>query len=396
MLYRYKAFTKEGKTHKGTIQAGNEAEAKVKLKGQELFVVELEEKKEFKLFTPKLPVSDLAIISRDLALYLRAGIQISYALNLIKSSYEKKSYDFLEAVMTLVNEGNSFYNSLKTQKIYILPAFYLESVKVAEENGFLDKVLIDLSKFLLDQEKVKSQIVSSMTYPAFLLVVALNMVFVMLTYIVPQIVTMFENLDQELPTITKVVLAISNFLQDNIVIVIAVILLSLISFISALKLSLGFKQKVDAFLLKTPFFGSLILRDELAKFSHIVALLSTSGVTFTKAIYLASSTMNNLVIKNAFLESSTKVVEGQKLSSTLAKYKLVNKSFIQALVLAEETSQVKEVLNSISVSYFEDNGEKIKRFLGLFEPFLMLFIGGIIGVIIVAMLLPIFSINIGR
>jgi type IV pilus assembly protein PilC len=139
----------------------------------------------------------------------------------------------------------------------------------------------------------------------------------------------------------------------------------------------------------------IIIKDELAKFAHIVSLLNGSGVNFTKAIYLATNTLNNLVIKEIFLSASEKVVEGQKLSQMLSKHKFIEITFIQAIVLAEETSNVKEILNSVALSYSEENDEKIARFLNLFEPFLMLFIGGIIGVIIVSMLLPIFNLNIG-
>jgi len=395
MTYKYRAYTKDGVLTKGEIQANDEKEAKAKLKSQSLLVETLTEKKEISFLRATIPNEILIPISRDLSLYIRAGIPISQALKLIRNSYEKKHRNFLDTVITYIDEGNSFYNALKMQKIYMVKDFYLESIKVAEENSFLDVVLMDLSKFLNEQEKLKSKIVSAMTYPIFLMFVAVSMVFVMLTYIVPQIVSIFANMNQELPKITQVVLSLSYFLQHNITIIITLLTVLVGGFVILLKTSTPFKRKIDLMILHTPIINKIIIKDELAKFAHIVSLLNGSGVNFTKAIYLATNTLNNLVIREIFMEASDKVVEGQKLSQMLMKNRIIEVTFIQAIILAEETSQVKEILNSVALSYFEENDEKIGRFLGLFEPFLMLFIGGVIGLIIVSMLLPIFNLNVG-
>ena len=395
MTYKYKAYTKEGVLTKGEIQANDEKEAKAKLKSQSLLVETLTEKKEISFLRATIPNEILIPISRDLSLYIRAGIPISQALKLIRNSYEKKHRNFLDTVINYIDEGNSFYNALKMQKIYMVKDFYLESIKVAEENSFLDVVLMDLSKFLNEQEKLKSKIVSAMTYPLFLMFVAVSMVFVMLTYIVPQIVSIFANMNQELPKVTQIVLSVSYFLQHNVNIIVTLLILLVGGFTILIKTSTPFKRKVDLMILHTPIINKIIIKDELAKFAHIVSLLNGSGVNFTKAIYLATNTLNNLVIREIFMEASDKVVEGQKLSQMLIKNKVIEITFIQAIILAEETSQVKEILNSVALSYFEENDEKIGRFLGLFEPFLMLFIGGVIGLIIVSMLLPIFNLNVG-
>jgi len=395
MLFKYKAYNKEGKVTKGEIQAESLTEARLKLKHNSLFVETISEKKEINWIKSYIPSELLIPLSRDLSLYIKAGIPIAQALKLIKNSYEKKERNFIENVITYIDEGNSFYNALKMQKIYLVKDFYLESIKVAEENSFLDVVLMDLSEFLKEQEKLKSKVVSAMTYPLFLLVTAVSMVFVMLTYIVPQIVSIFSNMHQTLPKITQIVLASSYFLQNNMNIILILLIGLIVGFTVLMKTSSAFKKRVDNILLYTPIINKIIIKDELAKFAHIVSLLNGSGVNFTKAIYLATNTLNNLVIKEIFLSASEKVVEGQKLSQMLAKAKFIEITFIQAVVLAEETSNVKEILNSVALSYSEENDEKIARFLNLFEPFLMLFIGGIIGVIIVSMLLPIFNLNIG-
>jgi len=394
MIFKYKALDKNGKKVSGKIQAVSIDLAKANLKSKSLFIVDIKESKEFKFFIREIDSSELSNICRNLSLYLKAGISISYALNLIKANYDKKLFNFIETISNLIDEGNSFYLALKEQKIFSLPQFLVESIKVAEENGILPEVLMDLSQFLKDKERVKKEVVSAMTYPMFIVVVAVAMLFFMVTYLVPQITSVYTDTNQALPKLTEVVINLSNFLKSNINLILFSLIMAILSFIFALKHSIKFKTKIDYLLLKLPFFGDLILKDELAKFSHILSLLSKNGVNFTKAINLSLNTMNNLVIKSYFQNANKKVLEGEKLSTSLSGYKLP-KNFIQAIILAEETSQVKEVLSSLSTNYFEDNRDKISRFLTLVEPSLMLIIGGFVGIIISAMILPMFSMDVG-
>jgi general secretion pathway protein F/type IV pilus assembly protein PilC len=148
--------------------------------------------------------------------------------------------------------------------------------------------------------------------------------------------------------------------------------------------------------LKIPFFGKLLESSELGRFSYISSVLIKSGVPFVQTINLAAKILKNSVVRELFEGASNKVVEGGKLSNALinSKYK-IDQSFIQAIALGEETSEVSPILSNLSELYFEENRDKLAVFLSLLEPFLMLIVGGIIGFIVTAMLLPIFSMNIG-
>jgi general secretion pathway protein F/type IV pilus assembly protein PilC len=148
--------------------------------------------------------------------------------------------------------------------------------------------------------------------------------------------------------------------------------------------------------LKTPFFGDIVQSSELGRFSYIASVLIRSGVPFVQTVNLGANVLNNSVIKEKFLSASSKVVEGSKFSNALTKggFK-IDRSFVQAIALGEETSQVSNILQNLSDLYFEENRDKIGIFLSLLEPMLMLIVGGVIGFIVSAMLLPIFSMNIG-
>ena len=315
-------------------------------------------------------------------------VQNHYAQN-------KKLSLFLSEVNTLLDEGKNFYSALNEQKTLKLPEFYKQSIKVSEDGGILDEVLMELASFLKEQEKLRKEVKSAFAYPSFMIAVSLIMIAFMLTFVVPQITSIFASMHQELPTPTKVVIALANFFSNNYMILLLSIVVFVVLFLFLRKKSEGFAYRVDRFLLSLPFFGSLIERSELARFAYMASLLVRSGIPFVQTINLSSNILNNLVIKKIFLNASKEVVEGKTLSSSLLKanYK-VDYAFIQSVALGEETSEVESVLKNISELYFEENRDKTSMLLSLLEPGLMLFVGGSIGFIVAAMLLPIFSMSI--
>ena len=162
-----------------------------------------------------------------------------------------------------------------------------------------------------------------------------------------------------------------------------------------MKKSYGFAYGVHKLILKIPLFGEIAQKSELARFSYIASLLTRSGVPFVQTIKLSANILNNLVLKEIFSSAAKKVVEGKLLSSALNDSKTkIDYAFIQSVALGEETSQVESVLTNIAELYFEENRDKISMLLTLLEPALMLFVGGSIGFIVAAMLLPIFSMSI--
>ena len=403
MIYRYKGIDANGNKVRDKIEASTLAEAKSKLKNQKILYSEIKEESAsfFDRFslkrTYKIAPKDLSNLSRELATYIRSGISIVQALRVVQNHYanDKKLSLFLSEVNTLLDEGKTFYAALSEQKTLKLPEFYKQSIKVSEDGGILDEVLMELAGFLKEQEKLRKEIKSAFAYPGFMIAVSFVMIAFMLTFVVPQITSIFTSMHQELPTPTKVVIAMANFFSNNYMILLAFIVLVVAVFIFFRKKSESFAYGVDRFLLKVPFFGTLIEHSELARFAYMASLLVRSGVPFVQTINLSANILNNLVIKKVFTDASKEVVEGKTLSSALVKsnYK-VDYAFVQAVALGEETSEVESVLSNIAQLYFEENRDKTSMLLSLLEPALMLFVGGSIGFIVAAMLLPIFSMSI--
>ncbi|WP_024955747.1 type II secretion system F family protein [Sulfurospirillum arcachonense] len=400
MLFKYKGLNKEGSKVKGNLEAYDLNEVKVKLKNQGIIYSSLQEikpifKKNF--FTKELPAKKLSSICRNLSIYLKSGVSsIVYAVKLEKQQHQddKKMVVFFDSIENSLEEGNSFYNTLENQSIYTLPSFFKQSVKVAEESGTLGVVLKEMSIFLKNQEKIKGKITSAMAYPLFIIMVSFFMVGFMLSVVVPKITTMFDQLDQELPKITTFVVSLGDIVNENWVGILIVFFTVLFIFSYMYKHITKFTYQVDTFLLKLPLFGQIIQTSELAKFSYIVSVLINSGVTFVQAVKLSSNTIKNRLIATTFQKASDELVKGKKLSNALSKQNYnIDKSFIQAIALGEETSQMKDILQNLSELYNQENDDKINLMLSLLEPVLILFVGIIIGIIVTAMLLPIFSMN---
>lgn len=404
MIFKYKGVDKKsGKKVKGVLEAHDLQEAKSRLLAKNILYTSIKESSVSLLdkisFKRKASISnqELATLSRDLAIYLRAGIPIANALRLAQNQYagNKKIYNFLGSLITYLDEGKSFYQALESQSIIELPNFYKQSIKVAESSGTLEEVLEELATFLKEQDRINKQIQSAFAYPLFIIIVSIFMVAFMISYVVPKITGIFVQMKQELPPITQFVVGLGNFFKNYWIQMGITLLIVITLFSVAIKYSSRFKYWVDYILLKLPILGKIIQVSELARFSYMASVLLNSGIPFVQTINLASKILRNSVIQQIFDEAAQKVVEGSKFSTALIRHTdIIDKSFIQAIALGEETSQVPVILKNLSELYLEENRDKISIFLSLLEPVLMLVVGGIIGFIITAMLLPIFSINI--
>jgi general secretion pathway protein F/type IV pilus assembly protein PilC len=404
LIFKYSGFDEAGKKVKARIEATDLDEAKRKLKSKGIIYDSIKESGEsfFSKLNFKrkhvLSAKHLAALSRNLAIYLKSGIPIVNVIRLAKLQYEKDPVlvDFLTSLETNMDEGKSYYVALESQEIIELPPFYKQSIKVAEESGSLSEVLFEMARFIEDGEKVAGKVKQALIYPGFIVIISILMVAFMLTTVVPKITGMFVQLKQELPGITKLVISMGDFLGAYWLYMAITIMIASIVFGYMMKTSESFKMMYHKFVLKLPLFGQIIQTFELARFSYITSVLIRSGVTFVHAVKLASNILDNVSIREQFVNASKDLVEGKKFSTALSKHgKNVDKSFIQAIALGEETSEVALVMENLANLYFEENRNKIDLFLSLMEPVLILFVGAMIGFIVVAMLLPIFSMNLG-
>ena len=402
MLFKYKGFDKLGKRVKGTVTASTAEEAGQKLRSQHIYYESLSPTKEFSFeaFSKRqTPGEMLANFSKELSSYLNSGMTILTAIRLLENQHEgeKKYVSFLNSIKTMIDEGKSLYHALNTQKVYAMPEFFVQSLNIAGQSGKMVEVLTNMGNFFSAQNKVKKQVKGAMVYPTVIFTVAIAMTSFLIAFVVPKITEIFEDTDQELPPITQFVLGISDFLTQYYIHLIIGITLLIFFFKFAYSKIDGFHRFWDGLLLKLPVIGLLIQNHELGRFSYILSLMLSSGVAYAQAVQLATASFGNYKLKELFEAASIKVLEGNKLSNALqiSKGVKLKRNFMQSLALGEESSEVANILDNISQLYAEENEDRLKLLLGLLEPFMMLFIGVVVGVIVSATLLPIFTMTQG-
>lgn len=405
MEFYYKGIDGSGSPVKGTIEASTIDEVKMKLKGQAILYSDISTQEQsffgvLSLFQQKkMPLNQLATLSRDLAVYLNAGIPLIRSLTLLKhqSNNNVRLENFFTTLISLINEGKSFAQALEAQEYYTLPVFYTGTLKISEDRGILATVLSELSAYLILQEKIKKQLSQALVYPSFIVVVSILMISFMLTVVVPKITSIFETTGQALPLLTQIVIAMAHFFAEYWFLLAIGVLTAVGLFSYKMATSYAFKKEIHGFVLKLPVIGKMIETSDLARFCTISSLLMRSGIPVVNTIKLSCITLSSEAIKELFEQASVKVVEGLSLSKALLQadgYR-VDSSFVDAVAIGEETSELSSMLDHLSAFYIETNKDKITVFLSVLEPTLMLFIGGIIGVMVTAMLLPIFSLNLG-
>ena len=404
MLFKYSGFDSNGLKIKSKLEASNLEEAKAKLKARGVLHTSLEEENfTFSKISFKskktIKLADLSYISRDLSIYLNSGISLIQSIDLLKQRYknDKVLGSFFESLATYLDEGKTFYLALDSQNVLKLPEFYKQSIKISENGGLLESVLLELSIFLKEQDRIKKQVGSALAYPLFILFISFFVVGFMLSFIVPKITGIFDQINQELPASTKIVIALGDFFSQNYLFIIFGLFFIVGGFVLLLKKSKAFKYGFDKMCLNVPFFSTMIEQGELSRFSYMNSILIKSGVPIVQAINLSANILKNTVIKRVFVEASKNVVEGKKLSVLLSSNKIykIDEAFIHSIAIGEDTSKLSQILNNLASLYNEANKDKTDIFLALLEPIFMLFVGSTIGFIVISMLLPIFSMNLG-
>ena len=390
MKFKYVAFNKEGKKVKGEIEASSIQEAQTKL--NDLIIIKIKPKKfNFSFYTNK---KEIAKILNVLGLYLRASIPLKRAIQLAKNQTEdtkiKKFLDFIEEE---IKNGKSLSQAISSQKIINLAPFITNSIQVAEKSSNLDTILIELSKFLQEEEKISSKTTQALIYPSFIILSSFILVIVMMNTIVPKIIKIFENLNQKLPTITKITISISTFIQNNYIFILFTFIITLLTLLLAYKKTY-LKNIVHKIVLKIPLVNSLTILKNLTRLLTLTLTLVKSGINFIDSIILASNTIDNLELKKIINKALKDVKEGKRLSNALYKYSFPDKSFIDSITLIEDTGKAKEILENIKEIYLQEYNNKISIFLSLLEPMMILIVGAMVGFIVISMLLPIFSMSI--
>lgn len=379
----------------GELIAFDEKAARVELRRQGINVSRLK-KKENSLFSkraPKITPGDIAIFARQLATMLKAGIPVVQALDIVGYGNENSSMRELVLMIKVgVENGNSLTESLRKHPDYFDDLF-CNLIEAGERAGVLDSLLEKIATYKEKSESMKKKIKKALTYPISVLIVALLVTTILLVFVVPVFEDLFKSFGADLPVFTKMVIAMSKWMQTYWLMISAVLIGAFYLFKYFKKHSVSFNYFLDKMLLRSSVVGVILTKSAIARFARTLATMSAAGVPLVESLESASGTCGNLLYKDAVLKMRDEVAMGQRLQYAISESGLFPHMVQQMVTIGEESGALDGLLSKVADFYEEEVDNLVDNLSSLMEPMIMVILGVLVGGLIVAMYLPIFQLG---
>lgn len=387
--------TRGGGTMNGELDAPSEAFVVAQLRRQQIVPVRIKAKARdlsIKLpgFQKKVTRKDLAIFTRQFATMIDAGLPLVQCLDILG---EQQEHDTFKKIILKVKEdvesGSTFADALKKHP-KAFDELYVNLVAAGEVGGILDTILARLAAYIEKAMKLAKQIKGAMVYPSTILAVALVVTVVLLLYVIPIFGQMFTDFGQDLPAPTVFVLGVSAFTRKYFLVILVAIVLLVVAIRWYYRQENG-RRNIDRILLKAPIVGSLIQRIAVARFSRTLGTMVASGVPILESMDIVARSAGNKIIEEAIVRARTSISEGKTIAEPLGESKVFPVMVTQMVGVGEATGALDTMLNKIADFYDDEVDAAVAAMTSLLEPMLMVFLGVVIGGLVIAMYLPIFK-----
>lgn len=392
MLFAYKVKDPAGKLIEGEVEAVDERAASAKLKAQKFTVLSLEKAKAKKKKKGKVTSKEIVVFSRQLSTLVSSGVPIVQGLSILESQAESPAFASVIAnIRTDIEGGLSISEAMKKHP-KVFSELYVSMIKAGETGGILDTILERLSAYLESSEALKAKVKSAMMYPAVVGGVALAITIFLLVFIIPVFKGIFASFNAELPFMTRIIIGLSDFIRANILYLLAVLGGVFYGIKRYIKTEKG-RRKIDETAIKLPVFGILIKKVAIAKFSRTLGTLIKSGVPILQGLETVAKTSGNKVIEEAIMKSRDSIKEGGRLAEPLKKSNLFPQMVVQMIGVGEETGSLDTMLIKIADFYDQEVDTAVKGLTSMIEPLIMVFMGLVIGFVVIAMFMPMFELG---
>lgn len=394
-VFDYEAIEQNGKSKKGNLEANDVEAVMSALKAQGLTPISVSKQT---MLTKDIDISigkrvsskDLAIFCRQFSSILNAGVTIISALEMLYEQSENKYMaTAIRDVQTAVEKGDSLADGMRTQP-KVFPEILVNMVEAGEASGSLDVALDRLTTHFEKSDSLKSTVKNAMLYPIMVIIVSIVVVIIMMVKVVPSFMDMFEEVDGELPAITKMVIGISNFIVHNGLIIGLFIVLLIVLF-SLYKSSDKGRYQLSAFALKVPLFGKLVRKSASATFTRTLSTLLASGISLIDAVEITSRVVDNEVFKEALIQAKDEVERGVALSEPLEACGQFPPMVYRMIRIGEETGNMESMLDKVADFYEEDVENTTKALTTIMEPIIIIVLAVIVGTIMLAVMSPMFA-----
>jgi len=396
VIFAYRTTTLDGTIHEGTIEAEDQDAAVEKLKDKGFIPLTLKAQKEgargggeisFSLRSGKI---DLITFTTELSALLNAGLPLDRGLHIISDISENgATRQIVQAILKSIREGSSFSDALqKHPKVF--PRLYVNMVRAGESGGILQNVLERLGEFMESSKELRDHVTSAMIYPAILMVTGIASIILLFTFVLPRFAGIFTELGGSLPLPTQILLSVTGAIRSIFWFMLVAIVAGIVVIRKTIRSDAG-RYHWDR--LKLKLLGDLLIKLETARFCRTLGTLITSGVPLLQSLKNARDVMNNRVMAAAIDTVMKDTKEGKGIAQPLAEVHLFPALALSMIKVGEETGQLNTMLIKVAVIYEKSLREAVKRFVSFLEPAMILFMGLVIGFIVVSMLMAIFSIT---
>jgi len=402
--FEYIAVDSGGRERKGVLEGDTARQVRQMLRDQNLLPVSVSEVSERQgkqrirgrfAFTARrrgASAADLALLTRQIATLVHSGLPLEEALHAVSEQTEKPHIrSIVMGVRAKVMEGHTLADGLGDFPA-AFPELYRATVAAGEQSGHLDTVLERLADYTETREQMRSRTLNAMLYPVMLFVVCISIVAMLLTFVVPKIVKQFETSKAELPVLTRGLIGISDFLRDWGLLVLAILALAIYLFLRWLR-NPAARRRYHAFLLRVPLIGKVVRGNNTARFARTFSTLTSSSVPVLEAMRISGEVVTSIPMRDAVQEAADRVREGASIGRSLGATRIFPPMMIHLIASGETSGDLEIMLDRAATNQEREMDAILGAVVGLLGPLMILVMGGLVLLIVLAMLLPIFELN---
>jgi len=344
----------------------------------------------FEMFE-KITTKDVALFTRQFAAMIKAGLPIVRCLEILREQIKKNKFrSLIHEVMHDVETGSTLCEAMSKHKQIFNP-LYVSMIKAGETGGFLDVSLDRITNWLDKSEELKRKIKGALAYPVVIFIVAIGITTFMLVSIIPTFADMFKNLGAELPAMTQAVIGFSAFIRHRFILIIIAMVALFFGFHYYRKSDKG-RALTDRLLFKIPLFGSLISKSAISRFARTLSSLTTSGVPILQGLEITATTSGNKVVEDAVLSARKSISAGKTIAEPLKESGIFPPMVTQLVAVGEESGNLPEMLDKVADFYDAEVDSTVGALASIIEPITIVFMGGIVGALLIAMYMPMFEV----
>jgi type IV pilus assembly protein PilC len=384
-----------GEKRKGEVEAATPEAAATAVKRLRISEAKIKEKpkdllENVSFLQKKVTQKDIVVFTRQLATMISAGLALVQCIEILAKQQDNPTFKkVLIQIQTDVESGTTFADSMRKHP-KAFDTLYCNMIEAGETAGILDTILNRLATYIEKAQALKRKVKGAMTYPVIVIGISIVILGVILVFVIPVFESMFADMDATLPAPTQLVVSMSDFVKNNIVIAIPILGILIFLFSRIYKTEKG-RAKIDQFALQLPLIGSLLRKVAVAKFCRTLGTLLQSGVPILESLQVVARTAGNMVIERAVLRSAESIAEGRPLAEPLDESGVFPNLVVQMIDVGESVGALDAMLAKISDFYDEEVDQAVENLTAAIEPLMIVGLGGMIGGIIVAMYLPIFQ-----